>query len=29
VLSVLEGGYFLPKLGDLCMAYVEGLIGTL
>lgn len=29
VVSVLEGGYFLPKLGDLCLAYVEGLVDTL
>jgi acetoin utilization deacetylase AcuC-like enzyme len=29
VLSVLEGGYFLPELGNLCMAYVEGLVDAL
>lgn len=29
VLSVLEGGYCLPKLGELCMSYVEGLVRSL
>jgi acetoin utilization deacetylase AcuC-like enzyme len=29
VLSILEGGYYLPKLGELCMAYIENLIRSL